>query len=280
MKKILTGIYIENSYPGVTVGALVFPKGTILIDAPILPDDGHAWLKALHEEGGGDNRLLVNLDSHPDRTLGARAMEATVIAHEAVSKVFEQRPSIFKAQVSESGAEWEACTGLSGLRWVSPNIAFTEKSKLEWGDDDVFVEHHPGPEKGASWVVLPGRGAVFVGDAVPVKQPPFLARANPETWMEELDLLLSSEYKDYKIISGRGGLVKEKDIRDLRKFLGNVHKQLQRLARRKSSPQATEKLVDKLLVSIEAPAKNRTFFAQRLKFGLSRCYSHTYISNS
>lgn len=280
MKKILTGIYTENAYPGVTVGALVFPKGTILIDAPILPDDGRAWLKALHEEGGGDNRLLVNLDSHPDRTLGARAMEAAVVAHEAVKKVFEQRPSIFKAQVSESGAEWETCTGLSGLRWMPPNVAFTEQTRLNWGEEPVLVENHPGPEEGASWVLMPERKVVFIGDAVPVKQPPFLAKANPEAWIETLDLLLSGTFKDYKIISSRGGLVKEEDIRSTRKFLVNVHKQLQRLARRKSSPQATEKLVDKLLVSIEAPVKYRNFYTQRLKNGLNHCYSHTYLSNS
>jgi glyoxylase-like metal-dependent hydrolase (beta-lactamase superfamily II) len=280
MKKILTGIYTENAYPGVTVGALVFPTGTILIDSPILPDDGRAWLKALHEEGGGDNRLLVNLDSHPDRTLGVRAMEATVVAHEAVKKVFEQRPSIFKAQVSESGSEWETCTGLSGLRWMPPNVAFTEQTQLHWGEEEVFVEHHPGPETGASWVLLPERKVVFIGDAVPVKQPPFLAKADPEAWIETLDHLLSSTFKGYKIISSRGGLVKESDIRSTRKFLVNVHKQLQRLARRKTPPQATEKLVDKLLISFESPAKYRNFYAQRLKYGLYNCYTHTYQSNT
>ena len=35
MQQIDRGIYIENTYPGVTIGAVLLPMGTILIDAPL-----------------------------------------------------------------------------------------------------------------------------------------------------------------------------------------------------------------------------------------------------
>ena len=64
MKKVASGVYIEDSYPGVTIGAVVLEKGIVLIDAPLRPDDGYAWQNSLRELGNSPNRLLVNLDSH------------------------------------------------------------------------------------------------------------------------------------------------------------------------------------------------------------------------
>jgi glyoxylase-like metal-dependent hydrolase (beta-lactamase superfamily II) len=280
MKKISAGVYIENSYPGVTLGVLVFPDGVVMIDAPINPDDGRAWQKDIRELKGGMMRLLINLDSHPDRTLGARFANGDVLAHTDTAKVFTNRSSIFKAQIVESGAEWENCSGLSGIRWLPPNLTFTEQAKVYMDATEILVEHHPGPEEGASWVILPEKKMVFVGDAVLAKQPPFLADAKLESWVEALDLLLSKEYKGYKIVSGRGGLVGEKEVRNVRRFLKNVEKQLERLSKRKATPQATEKLVDKLLAQVESPAKYRKIYSQRLHYGLYHCFAKNYSSSS
>ncbi len=276
MKKVASGVYIEDDYPGVTIGAVILEKGVVLIDAPLRPDDGRAWQNSIRELGNSPNRLLVNLDSHPDRTLGARMMDTTVMAHEAVANVFLQRPAIFKAQIGEYGAEWEKCNGLSGIRWLHPNLIFTDSIKLHWDDTDVIIEHHPGPEEGASWVVLPEKKVVFIGDAVPVKQPPFLADSNLEAWITTLDLLLSNQFKDFKIVSSRGNLVGEKQIRNVRRFIKAVEKQLDNLSKRKASPQATEKLVDRLLARTESPAKHRDFYAQRLQYGLYHYYARHY----
>ena len=77
MQQIKPGIYFEDGYLGVTLGALVFSHGTIMIDAPLRPEDARAWRSALLNLRGGSSRLLVSLDAHLDRTLGTRAMECT-----------------------------------------------------------------------------------------------------------------------------------------------------------------------------------------------------------
>lgn len=280
MRKISAGVYIEGAYPGATLGVLVFSDGVVMIDAPISPEDGRTWQKEVRELKGGMIRLLINLDSHPDRTLGTRLANGSVLAHAATAKVFAQRSAIFKAQIVESGAEWENCSGLSGIRWLPPNLTFTEQVKIHFDDTEIIVEHHPGPEAGASWVIVPEKKVVFVGDAVLAKQPPFLANAMFESWVEALDLLLSKEYKGFKIVSGRGGLVGEKDIRNMRRFLKNVEKQLERLSKRKATPQATEKLVDKLLATLETPTKYRKNYSQRLRYGLYHQFAQFYSSSS
>jgi glyoxylase-like metal-dependent hydrolase (beta-lactamase superfamily II) len=278
MKKVSAGVYLENAYRGVTLGALVFNEGIVMIDAPISPEDGRTWQHALRGLGGGPGRLLVNLDAHPDRTLGVRTMDSYVLAHEASAATFTQRSMIFKAQDVESGAEWESAKGLSGIRWQPPNLVFTDRVYIYWDNTEVLIEHHPGPAKGACWVVVPEKKVIFVGDAVVAKQPPFLAEAHLGKWVEALDLLLS-KYKAYKIISGRGGQVIDKDIRTLSRFIKNVDRQLDRISKRKAVPQATEKLVEKLLPTLETPAKYRKFYTQRLRHGLYHCYARNYYAS-
>ncbi len=113
--------------------------------------------------GGGSERLLVNLDAHPDRTLGARAMDCTVIAQEKTAHIFRSRPATFKAQGDETGSEWENIPGLGNIRWVAPEITFSHQMSIHWGDDSVVLEHHAGPTPGAAWVIVPEGKSGFRG---------------------------------------------------------------------------------------------------------------------
>ena len=276
MKEIASGIYVEDSYPGVLLGAVIMPKGTLMIDAPPRPDDGRSWQAALRSMGTGTSRLLLNLDSHPDRTLGNRAMDSTVIAQEQTVNIFDDRSAIFKAQIQDSGAEWEYCSGLSGIRWLTPNLFFTTHTMINWGEEEILIEHHPGPEPGACWVIVPSKEIMFIGDAVVIDQPPFLENADINAWLEALDLLSSAEYKNYTIISGRGGEVLEDHIREQKRFLKDVEKRIERLGRREVDPDETEKMVPKLLSGFDFPESKEDIYTQRLRYGLYNYYVNHY----
>ncbi len=207
MQSIATDIYIEEHYPGATLGVISFTHGLVQIDAPPAPEDGRAWRASLMNLGSGTERLLVNLDSHPDRTLGARAMDCTVIAHEKTAHVFRTRPTTFKAQGDETGSDWESIPGLGNIRWVPPEITFNSQMNIHWSDPPLVLEHHPGPTAGAIWVLMPSARVVFVGDLVLKNQPPFLARADLTAWQESLKLLLSPAFRNWLVVSGRGGVV-------------------------------------------------------------------------
>lgn len=276
MKKITTGVYIENSYPGVIIGAVPLGEAVLLIDAPLRPDDGRSWLATLRGIKGGADRLLIYLDSHIDRTLGGRVLESTVFAHENVMREFENRSSIFKAQVPEAGTEWENCTGLSGIRWMAPHIAFSDKTYLQWKDANIILEHHPGPDDGAIWVILPEEEVLFVGDLVSISQPPYLNNADLPAWEESLDLL-NKTYKNYTIISSRDGIISDREVKDMKKFISGLHKQLERMAKRNNNPKNTEKMVDKLLSQFKFEPRYRNQYHQRLQHGLSQCYAMRYL---
>jgi len=279
MQYIKEGIYLENSFLGVTLGALVFPHGTIMIDAPLRAEDARFWRSMLVNQRGGPSRMLISLDSHPDRTLGTRALECMIVAHKETARVFRNRPTIFKGQNMESGAIWETYGEAIGMRWTSPDITFSRRMSLHWGQKEVILEHQPGPTPGSIWVIIPDDQVIFVGDTIIPGQPPFIANANLDIWLENLDYLLIT-YKDYKVISGRSGIVTADDIRTQIRFLKKVVKGMERLTRRNAPPEESESLAPRLLSHYKPAREHREKYMQRLQYGLYQCYAHYYHSVS
>jgi len=279
MEAIAKNVFIEDKYLGVTLGVINQPRGLVLLDAPPSPEDSRMWRASLMGMGNGPERLLINLDSHPDRTLGARAMDCTVIAHENTAQAFRNRPNTFKAQGDETGANWEAIPGLGSVRWAPPEISFLDQLSLHWSDAPILLESHPGPTRGAIWVILPQEKIVFVGDTVMKGQPPFLAYADLPGWIESLGLLLSS-YKSYSVVSGRGGVVTPQVIKTQAEVLKRMHDRLDKLGKKKSSIAAADKLADQFLKDFKAPAARQKQYAQRLRYGLHHFYVRNYFSSS
>ena len=276
MQSIATDIYIDDDYLGATLGVIHLPHGLIQIDAPPSPEDCRTWRAAMMNLGGGSERLLVNLDAHPDRTLGARAMDCTTVAQEKTAHVFRTRPTTFKAQGEETGSDWESIPGLGNIRWVPPEITFSHKMTIHWGEVPVILEHHPGPTSGATWVVVPEEKVVFIGDAVLKNQPPFLAAADLPTWLETLKLLLSPAYRGWLVVSGRGGLVTADAIRAQKEFLDLAQNKVNKLAAKKAAPEAAENLAASLLGSFKIHANQQQRYLKRLRYGLYHYYMRHY----
>lgn len=281
MESIADNVYIEDQYIGVILGVISLPRGIIQIDAPPSPEDGRAWRATLLNLRGGPERVLINLDTHPDRTLGARAMDCTVIAHEKTAQVFRNHPTTFKAQGEETGADWESIPGLGNVRWAPPEISFSQQMTLHWGNAPVLLEHHPGPASGAIWVILAEEKIVYVGDAILKNQPPFLIHASLPDWIETLETLLGPEYRNFTVISSRGGLVATATIRGQLEYLKLILEKIEKLAAKQSPPEATESLIQPLLSAFKFPAAKQKQYAQRLRYGLHHYYlRHCHPTNT
>jgi glyoxylase-like metal-dependent hydrolase (beta-lactamase superfamily II) len=279
MQEISEHVYIERAYPGVTLGAINWPHGLILIDSPFRPEDVRAWRASLLNLGGGVERLLVNLDVHADRTLGARAMECTVVGHEKMAQVFRNRPVTFKAQGNETGAEWEQYNGLGSIRWAPPEITFTDKIRIYWSEPPLELEYRPGPAAGAIWAVVPSQQVVFIGDAVLCDQPPFLAGADLSAWLKTLETLNSPEYANFTVVNGRNGLIAHKHIQNQIDLLRELHARLNALAEAHAAVEDTESLIPEILKKYAPPAYLAEQYTHRLKWGLSQYFTRHYQSN-
>jgi glyoxylase-like metal-dependent hydrolase (beta-lactamase superfamily II) len=281
MDVITKNVYIEERFPGVTLGVIVQPRGLIQVDAPPAPEDGRSWRASLMGMGNGHERVLINLDSHPDRTLGVRMMDCTVIAHEKTARAFQNRPNTFKAQGDETGANWEAIPGLGSVRWAPPEISFVSKMSLHWGDTPIILESHPGPTEGAIWIVLPEEKVVFIGDAVLKGQPPFLAHADIPAWLVSLEYLQSPEFKGYTVIGGRDSSISLQAIRSQVDLLKKIYSKIEKLGGKKSvAANATDKLADQLLKEFKAPVAKQSQYLHRLRFGLRNYHARHYASAS
>jgi glyoxylase-like metal-dependent hydrolase (beta-lactamase superfamily II) len=279
MQQIGHGIFQEDSYLGVTIGALVFSHGLILIDSPLRPEDSRAWRSTLVNQRGGANRMLVSLDAHPDRTLGTRTMESTIVSHQKAAQVFRNRPTIFKGQSVESGAIWETYADAIGMRWASPDITFTDRMSLHWGGPEIILDYQPGPTSGSIWVIIPDARVVFTGDSVILNQPPFLAQADLGAWQASLDYLINN-YSGFTIVSGRGGLATGDDVHKLRQTLKDVETTLESLAVKNAIPEATQELIPALLSNYTFPVKLRDLYAVRLRYGLYQCFARRFRPSS
>lgn len=279
MHKISKNIFYEDGYQGVTLGAMVTSHGTIYVDAPLRVDDARTWRSMLLNQRGGNHRLLVNLDAHPDRTLGARLLDCTVVAHHKTAQVFRNRPTIFKGQSVETGSAWEEYSEAIGMRWLPPDITFSSLLSLFWGNSEVVVEHHPGPTAGACWVVIPSEQVVFLGDALVVDQPPFLASADLAAWLESMEILLT-QYKDFKLIGGRGGVASLANVATMQQGLKSTLRNLEKLAKRHAPPEATQDLLPTLMQDFKVPPEKQERFMLRLRYGLYQYHARRYRPSS
>lgn len=278
MQEIKPGIFYEDSYPGPTIGAILLPRGMVFIDAPLRPEDGHRWKTTLLNRSQGTiHKIVICLDDHMDRTIGAKSLDCPILAHQEAAVALHEPSTMYRNQLQESGTAWERFPETSGMSWMVPDITFSDRIQLHWADDPVLVEHHPGPRPGSSWVILPTEKIIFVGDVITVKGPPFLGKAHLPTWIDTLDVLLRTRYKDFILISGRGGPVQHDQIRELKKSFRKIHRRIEKLASRRASAEDAGELADKFMDEFIIDKRDRDFFLQRLQHGLSQYYLRNYF---
>ena len=284
MQSIASGIFYESNYPGVTLGAVVMPHGTLMIDAPLRPEDARTWKSVLLTQSRGTHRLLVNLDGHPDRTLGSRYVDCMVIAQNNVLDIFKNRTSVFKAQPNGSGSEWEHYPEISGTRWKLPSLTFSDRIILHWDktesteNNNILIEYHPGPSDGASWVIIPSQKVVFIGDAVVIDQPPFLELSHLPSWINTLSLLRSPRYRNYTILSGRGGPVSIEYVREQHELLKYLFKRIEANAEQGSLIDNIDSLSQSFLQKLSYPRALHKIYIQRLQYGLEQYFTRHYLT--
>jgi glyoxylase-like metal-dependent hydrolase (beta-lactamase superfamily II) len=253
-----------------------------MIDAPLRPEDARTWKSVLLTKSRGTHRLLLNMDGHPDRTLGSRYLDCPIVAQNNTLETFENRTSIFKAQPLGSGAEWEQFPETSGTRWKLPSLTFSDRIVLHWEgelsqeDTDIIIEYHPGPSDGAAWVIVPGQKVIFVGDAILVDQPPFLEFSHLPSWINSLSLLRSPRYRNHIIVSGRGGPVSIEYVREQHEILKSLHKHLETYAQKYTLFENSENIIHTYLQKLSYPPALHNIYKQRLRYGLDHYLRRHY----
>lgn len=277
MEEIANHIYLETGFPGVVVAALNLPRGLLLVDSPLRGEDQRQWRSNLMALRGTGNMLLVILDAHFDRTLGLRAMDSVVVGQEMAVDIIQGRPSSCRRQDIDAGAECETYDLPGNLRWMIPDMTYTDSLFIHWDDAPVILEHHPGAHTAATWLQYDPEKLLLVGDSIMLNQPPFLQWANLGLWIKELKTLLSDTYRGYTIVSGRNGVVRRKSIEKWMDYLVSIKDAVDETV---DKGEGVPDLISKVPGLINKLSFNKNFselYLHRLTGGLEAYFHRHYI---
>jgi len=280
MEEITSNILVETSFNGVTIGAILTPKGVIMIDLPLRAKDIQSWQSACLRACDGSDRMLILLDEHPDRTASADQVRCPILTHEKTALAITSNPAVVKMQGLETGAVWETIPEICSFDWPSPEITFTESTIINWMDEPILVEHHPGPSKGSAWVILPDQKVAFIGDTITPGQPPFFASANIELWLASIEDLKSARFKDFILISGRGKLATKDDIRFAQRFIKKANRAFERLYSQKADIEKAEQTGRGYIDDFKLKNKaHQELFLSRLGYGFGKYHARQFNRN-
>ncbi len=280
MHKLGKEIYIQASHTGVTVGAIVTAEGIVLVDAPTQPADADAWLEQVRALSPLPIRYLVLTDHHRDRALTAGWFKAPVIIHELAFDKLRIWPEALKPVVSETGADTELVADTAGARLVLPSLTYANRLRLQLGATTVELEHHPGSTPGATWVRVVEQDVVFVGDSLVLKQPPFLADANLDGWLEQLDQLRKPRSPGKTIVSGRGGTTGKDGVKPFEDTLRVIKRKLEPYAQGRKGRHDLEQLVTELAETLHLRGEQRDHYLRRLRHGLEAQFDSQLLASA
>ncbi len=198
---------------GGNIGVLAAPEGTILIDsmyqksAPSIRDA----IKNL--PGGGKVLFLVNTHWHSDHTEGNLAFgpQAIIVAHENVRALLAKPPSMMGQPSNPYPAS------------ALPSVTYSNSVTLYVGDEPVRLVHYANAHSNGDTVVFFDKSRILhTGDMFFQGMFPFMDVDNGgdiDSWVRQLDSIISSVPADIKIIPGHGPLAGIAELKAFRQML-------------------------------------------------------------
>jgi cyclase len=155
----------------------------------------------------------VNTHWHSDHADGNLAFgpEAIIFSHDNVRSLLSKPQNLMGQQTSSYPP--------SGL----PEVTYSDKLSLYVGDEEIRLVHYSHAHSNGDTVVYFEKSkVVHMGDMFFHGMFPFMDVANGgdiESWVRQLDLILSSLPADVKIIPGHGPLVGIAELKAFRQML-------------------------------------------------------------
>jgi len=200
---------------GGNIGVLADPAGVLLIDA-MYERSAPSIRQAIKSLPGGDKiRYLINTHWHSDHTEGNLALGpgAIIVAHENVRALLE-KPQTLLGQQSKAYP-------VGAL----PSVTYTDSVTLYIGNETVRLVHYPNAHTNGDTVVFFDKSKVMhTGDIFFQGMFPFMDvdnGGNIESWVRQLDKIISGAPPDMKIIPGHGPLVGVPELKVFRQMLSD-----------------------------------------------------------
>ena len=151
---------------------------------------------------------------------------------------------------------------------------------LHQSDLHIDLQYHPGPSAGSTWVEIPARNVIFVGDTVVSGQVPFLHTAEIGPWLQALDELEQRYNEGCLIVGGRSGLIEKNDIQNMRTFLLKTQDCLTDYAAVNETDERIDSLIPQLEIESFFKIKKDSmgYMVERLSYGLHHYFRRNYMN--
>jgi len=275
MQEIAPGVYIKLDYEGANVGCILTDIGAIVVDTPLIPAQGKAWVAEVAKVA--DKVLYVfNTDHHRAHILGNQYFDAPIIAHEVAWKEManykdtfvERTRNIFKKQP-------EIAVQFDGVEIRKPEITFTGRLIVEKGGREVHFVHLGGHTEAASGVWLPDERILFTGDVVVVGEHPSLGQSQSKEWLEVLTRLRKMSLTC--IVPGHGPLCNVEATEPVSEYIRALRSKVRSQYRSGRTKSEAAVVISQMIDYFPYRPGDKSFVEKRIRAGVSRVYDEMKV---
>ena len=276
MQEIAPGVYVKLDYEGANVGCILTDAGAIVVDTPLIPADGKAWVDEVSKVT--DKVLYVfNTDHHRAHIVGNQYFDAPVIAHEIAWKemanyketFIERTKNIFKRQ-PEITAQFDE------VKIKKPEITFTGRLMVNKGGREIHFIHLGGHTPATSGIWLPDERILFSGDVVVVGEHPSLGQSNSKEWLEVLTRLRKMSLT--AIVPGHGPLCNVEATAPVSEYIRAMRTKVRSQYRSGRTKSEAAVIISQMIDYFPYRPDDRSFVEKRIRAGVSRVYDEMKTS--
>ena len=273
-EELADGVFINTHYRGCTPGFVYTDEGIILIDTPLIPKQAVDWREQIEDEYPDTPFLyIVKTDHHRGHALGNQYfMPSKVMAHERAHKEMSGYTENFKERVRNSfKREPEIQAQLNDIIIIPPDVTFTNRAKLIYGERELEIIYVGGHTPATSIVWLPEEKICFVGDVVWVDQHPYMAQGNSLEWLDGLELIrnLGAE----RLVPGHGPVCSPDSTYRVGEYIQFMRDRVRDYyLAGKNKNETKSGLVSEMLEWFPVPPERKAKIESQIKSGLNRVY--------
>lgn len=270
MDEIARNVYMESAYEGANCGLVLTNEGAVVIDTPVIPEQGKAWAAQVAELT--DKVLYVfNTDHHRAHIMGNQYFDAPVLAHEAAWKemsnykdtFIERTKSMFKKQGDIQRQFNESYI-------VKPELTFTGRLTMRKGGRELQFIHLGGHTSATSGLYLPDANILFVGDLLVENEHPALGQCDSKEWLEQLDWL--SEQNLAGIVPGHGPLCNVKAIKPVKQYIRIMRARVRGQYKQGRTKAESAVVISQMIDLFPYKQGKKSLIEKRIRAGVSRIY--------
>ena len=149
------------------IGIVVGSRNALVIESGIGIVNGERVLAIAHELAGARPLLVTATHFHPEHGYGVQAFagDATIIYNEVQRDELREKQDFYVRKFSGLSPRLELA--LRGVRYVAPDVVYSQRAELDLGGVTVCLEHSgPAHTRGDQTVFLPQEGILWTGDLV------------------------------------------------------------------------------------------------------------------